>query len=415
MPVDLSSIPNRGQLLSDIRLLLKCARTPLTTEADKRLGLTEAGLRGLVRLAHRMSANVYFEHHDFKALQEELWEVVRGYRAKSVAERPKWGEVSQELLLKLAREPVTQIAYLGIHHLDLPAGASIGAVRFLHPGDEDDLADAFAHLGDPPRLIGAVEVVAGTDDLALMRARQAVLHALALIRQQTLFGFSAKIYPGQVAYGLDSRYTWRREGELRRAGWWGGLERPMDTDLSSQQPWAHQLRELSARRDALKPRLRERVDTCLDWLDIAALSIDWRVIIPAVFGAMEAILVPESSGLKAGAVTVRSVAVHVAVGNSFFHPRKTVYGYYWRSQLVHGEPTYDVNEKDALEFAEDRRRWAFLVHSDYLKLTATSSFDSVKAVVAHLDAGPANDVCKWLEEQGGEAVVEEYRKMLQGQ
>lgn len=409
----LESIPESSDLIGEIVRLLKAARTPLKSELEKRVGLSEEGWRCLVRLARKMSSNLYFEHHEFRALREELWAVVKDYRSTLPQARPKPRGIAREFFERLARTPTTQTAYLGIHHLDLPPGTSIGGVRFVHPEDEPGLAAAFAPMRpEPPRLVCAVEVVAGTEELALMRAQRAARHALGLIRQKVLFGFPAKIYRGQVAFDLDNTYTWKREGEFLRAGWWGGLERPMDSDLSSQQDWADALQQLSAQRDALPPRLRERVDTCLDWLDVAACSTDWRVIIPAVFSAMEAILVPESSGLKAGAVTVRSVAVHVAVNHAFFHPRETVDGYYWRSQLVHGEPTYEVNEKDALEFAEDRRHWAFLVFSDYLSLTGSASLDSVKAVIAHLDAGPAMDVCRWLDENGGHQVVEEYQGML---
>lgn len=57
-------------------------------------------------------------------------------------------------------------------------------------------------------------------------------------------------------------------------------------------------------------------------------------MLPVIFSAMEALLVPEVSGLKAGAVTVRSVAVHVALDELFFEPINIVEGYLCRSDLV---------------------------------------------------------------------------------
>lgn len=410
-----SSIPNHGDLIVELLRLIKAARAPLANEEEQRIGLTLVGWRCLGRLAVKLRANLYFEHIDFKTLQDQLWELVSNYKATAMPVRPKDRQLAEDFVTRLARAPTRQTAYLGIHHLDLPNGTVVGGVHFLHPGDEEGLAEAFSGLrGAPPQLVCAVEVEAGTDELALARAQRLATTALGLVRQKILFGFRAKIYPGQVAFDLDRTYTWKRDGTLLGAGWWGGTERPMDTDLSSQTQWADGLRQLSEQRDALDPRLRERVDTCLDWLDVAARSTDWRVIIPAVFSAMEAILVPESSGLKAGAVTVRSVAVHVALEHAFFHPGETVAGYEWRSSLVHGEPTYDVSEAQGLEFAEDRQHWAFLVFSDYLTLVTQRPLRSIREVVAFLDADPAKEVCRWLKENGGHAVVEEYRKMVSG-
>ncbi|MHB1499278.1 MAG: hypothetical protein ACYCXN_15370 [Acidimicrobiales bacterium] len=255
-----------------------------------------------------------------------------------------------------------------------------------------------------------MEITAGTNELALMRARRDANEALGLIRQKVLFGFPAKTYQNQVAFDLDGTFAWKSGSAINPVGRWF-LDRPINADLSTQPDWAADLRRLSELRDELASDLRERVDTCLNWLDIAARSSDWRVILPALFGGMEAILVPESTGLKSGVVTVRSVAVHVAIDQPFFNPESVVAAYYWRNQLTHGQATREVNEGDALEFAEDRRLWAFRVFSDYLSLTEEASFGNVKDVVAHLDAGPAIGVCRWLDANGGHEVVDEYIKM----
>jgi hypothetical protein len=124
---------------------------------------------------------------------------------------------------------------------------------------------------------------------------------------------------------------------------------------------------------------------------------------------MEALLVPETSGLKAGVVTVRSVAVHVAVGAGFFDPGDVMAGYQLRSDLIHGAPTTDVLNKEATDFAEFTRLWAFDVLRDYLTLAHTISADTVTAIVSHLDKGSCTEVCSWLEEHGGSSVVAEYR------
>jgi hypothetical protein len=137
------------------------------------------------------------------------------------------------------------------------------------------------------------------------RARQATEGALALVRQQVLFGGFYKIYLDQAMSGLDGKYPLRDGGQYAIAGWWR-QPRPFPMD-----------------------------DTCVGWLDVAAGSDRWRIILPALFSAMEAILVPESSSaLKAGVVTVRSLAVQVALEKEFLSPGEIMRGYQLRSDLA---------------------------------------------------------------------------------
>jgi hypothetical protein len=240
--------------------------------------------------------------------------------------------------------------------------------------------------------------------------------ALALLRQQFLFGFQARIYLEQIMFGLDGTYTWRTsdDGDLVRGGWWRQPQ-PMLTDLT-QGDLSHWFAALSALSDdcsEVPAEFRERVDTCVDWLDVAGRTDSWQIIIPAIFSAMEAILVPEaSSALKAAVVTVRSVAVHVAFGEPFFDPGKIIQGYSLRSDLVHGTPTLDVPDEEAADFARSRRLWAFGVLRNYLRLARTNSTGSVQELVRQLDASHCVQVCTWLEEHGGSAIVEEYRRTL---
>jgi hypothetical protein len=145
---------------------------------------------------------------------------------------------------------------------------------------------------------------------------------------------------------------------------------------------------------------------------VAARSDRWPIIIPAAFSAMEAILIPERSGLKAGVVTVRSVAVHVAVGNGFFDPGRVMTGYQLRSHLVHGTPTPDVLDTEATKFAEFTRRWAFDAFRDYLAYATAIQAGTVTQITTQLDNGPRNHACTWLEEHGGSAIVAEYHGSL---
>jgi hypothetical protein len=125
--------------------------------------------------------------------------------------------------------------------------------------------------------------------------------------------------------------------------------------------------------------------------------------------------VPENSGLKAGAVTVRSVAVHVSLDEPFFEPGEIVNGYDWRSALVHGSPTRNVNEMGLTALAEDRQIWAFQVFSDYLRLASNSKFQGVEELVLYLDTEHGERVADWLLKHGGADIVAEYRKMFSPQ
>ena len=126
---------------------------------------------------------------------------------------------------------------------------------------------------------------------------------------------------------------------------------------------------------------------------------------------MEAILVPETSAaLKAGVVTVRSVAVHIALNKGFFDPGEIMLGYSLRSDLVHGTPTSRVPDKEATDFSETRRLRAFGVFRDYLTLGTTIKAATVADIVGYLDREHCGKVCRWLEQRGGSEIVAEYKK-----
>ena len=246
------------------------------------------------------------------------------------------------------------------------------------------------------------------------RARDAAETALALIRQQNLFGFPAKMYLDQVLYGLDGRYATRDGAGEPGVGWWRAKRTAIEAELDYENlaEWRDRLSQICDLYATLAPDLRSRVDTCLGWLDVAALSDRWRIIVPAIFSGMEALLVPESVGLKAEVVTVRSVAVHIALGRGFFDPGEVMTAYSLRNDLIHGATTSEIFEKDATDFAEFRRLWAFRVLCDYLELAKTIEAEKVGDVVRHLDEGACVDVCTWLEEHGGAAIVEQYRAVV---
>jgi hypothetical protein len=404
-----ASYPERSELIAQMCGVWKAARRPPPADHPTSL-LDDDGWERLYALARRLSNHLSFEHREHQQLRDALVAAVRQYRSAQPGTPRDGKQLAAEFLDGLAKEPMRRTVYLGIRDLKLPHGTSIGGARFLCPAQDEPLAQSFSRLKDKaPELVCAVDVVAGTDELLRDRSREAAERALALVRQQVLFGFMSKIYLDQVMFGLDGTYTWAVGTDLAEAGWWRE-PRPMLMDLTSDtaEYWQSQLADLAQDYEMLPIRLRPRVDTCIAWLDVAARSDNWRVIVPAVFSAMEAILVPETSAaLKAAVVTVRNVAVHVAVGEGFLDPPFVMIGYKIRSDLVHGTPTSDLPEAEG--FAAELRRRGFEVLRDYLKLSKAIGAETINDVIAYLTGGTCEDICNWLEEMGASDIVSEYR------
>jgi hypothetical protein len=353
---------------------------------------------------------------EWKKIRDALVVAVREYQSPPSGKRPKSRQFATDFLDGLAREPERRTYFLGVRHLKLPHETAVGRVRFLLLAEDEALAASFSHFGDEaPEMVCEVDVSGGTDDLMIDRAREAAEGALGLVRQYVLFDSSDwKIYLDQVMFGLDGKYTWREGEVFREAGWWR-LPRPIPMDLTSERAseGLNRLGEICADHAALAPKLRERVDTCLAQLDAAARSDRWQVIIPAIFSGMESLLVPETAGLKAGVVTVRSVAVHIAVGSGFTDPGAIVNTYRLRNDLVHGTPTPEVRNKTAIRAAEDLRRWAFGVLKIYLHLSKDIDATTAQEIVAYLDRESCDKVCTWLEEYGGSDIAAEYRTSVE--
>lgn len=406
--------PQRPSLIADLCGLWKAARRPLPTEWRTSI-LDGEGWDVLYRLADRLVRHPSFEHLSRRELHDALVEAVRRYKVPGGRDGLDNKQFAAVVLDSVAREPLHRTVYLGVQHLALPHETTVGDARFVLLSKDQELAQSFARFGDAaPKMACEVKAVGGTEDHLRERSREAAEDALALVRQQVLFGGPSKIYLDQVIFSLNGTYTWRVGTEYATAGWWRQTRPiPMDFTVGDPGEWLAQLEDLTADYSVVAPGLRERVDTCVEWLDVAARTDRWRIMIPAVFSAMEAILVPEtSSALKAGVVTVRSVALHIALDKDFFSPEEIMLGYALRSDLVHGTPTSGVPDKEATEFAESRRYWAYTVFRDYLKLAKATGAAEVADIVSYLDREHCNKACTWLEESGGSEIVTEYRKSV---
>ena len=414
MEVDdgIQNYPTRSDRINDLCRILKISRRTLTSEW-KVTGLDLEGWNLLYGLAHKLAIDQYFEHLSGEQIRRQIHQSILTYRGSSP--RPELPQFAAKVLDKMAKEPLTCKLYLGIKNIALPNNAVVGEVRFLDCAENPEVAEAFSRFGESaPKRVCEVEVTGGSRDLLLARARVKCERALGLVRQQHLFGTPSKIYEFQVAYDLDGTWTIRDENGLNRAGWWLHKPKPMNADFAhpNASELRNKLRDLSNLYSSVPLALRDRIDTCLDWLDVAALSSRWRVIIPALFTAMESILVPEQVGLKAEIVTVRSIAVSAALDRPFFDPNEILAGYAIRSALIHGRPTIEIIDDEATEFADFRRLWAFKVFSDYLRLVNTIDTKSIAQVISYLDEGKCIEACSWLEERGGLKIVEKYRSVI---
>jgi hypothetical protein len=275
-------------------------------------------------------------------------------------------------------------------------------------------AEIIADMGrweEPPSLLCVTEATGGTNghiaDRAIIKAR----HALALLRQPAMHGFGAKIYEIQVQFGPDGRYAFA-DGSV--SGWRWRDREPLAMEFAGPGfvEWRETVAEWSRRYLSTTREIRSRVDTCLEWLDIGAMSENWRIALPALFSAMEALLVPESRGLKDGIVTVRSVAVHAAIEKPFFHPKEIRDAYEWRGKLVHGVPIPPEDDPKGQEILSDRRTWTFWVFRDFLQLAHREGFVTSRQMVTYLEREHIENVCRWLDEHGLVDVVKEYRKVV---
>src|SRR5712692_5447176 len=147
------SYPRRAELIADMCGVLKAARRPLTDES-KRLELDPDGWELLEKLTDRLVRHTSFEHLGRPQLRSALRDAVRRYKDPANGRRPDSRQFAAEILDGLAQEPMRRTLYLGVQHLTLPHGTTVGGVRFLRLSEDDGLAESFAWFRDlAPELV----------------------------------------------------------------------------------------------------------------------------------------------------------------------------------------------------------------------------------------------------------------------
>ena len=184
-------------------------------------------------------------------------------------------------------------------------------------------------------------------------------------------------------------------------------------ELPDDARWRDPIKSFDESLTLVPERFRACCRTAINWLDAATREGYWRISIPMVYSAMESILVPETTGLKAEVVTVRSIAMQVAIGNPFRDPNKTLLGYSVRSALVHGGVTFDFDEKEAEDLRIDRQWWAFGVLKDFLVFIRDNERERLIEAMRDLDRSDSmRQVTEWFEGHGAEKLIAEYRKAV---
>jgi hypothetical protein len=368
--------------------------------------------RRVVQLNARLARHLNFEYLTRKELEDALLKAISEYRNSSP--RPNIREYADAVLSEMAKPARSLVFYLGVNHLKVKKSLTIGDVEILTKAqakraiDNNRWPSAFNDSPSFARL-----TIEGTNPQAqLQRARFAVQEALGAARLviQEELGRMGGIRE-QWLFDLSGDWV-ARYGARWSSGWWRKPE-PMLLELPDDARWRDPIKSFDESLTLVPERFRACCRTAINWLDAATREGYWRISIPMVYSAMESILVPETTGLKAEVVTVRSIAMQVAIGNPFRDPNKTLLGYSVRSALVHGGVTFDFDEKEAEDLRIDRQWWAFGVLKDFLVFIRDNERERLIEAMRDLDRSDSmRQVTEWFEGHGAEKLIAEYRKAV---
>jgi len=258
-----------------------------------------------------------------------------------------------------------------------------------------------------------VVATGGTTGKLVERAEHSAMLAGSLLRLHLRSSFR-NLHREQLLFDLHSRYAIvRKDGSTR-----GGFHRrhqPASLEVSQLPPdWTAVVEAEGRSIRSLPALLRDRVDTALEWMDIEARAPTWKTQVPALFSAIESLLVPEDCGHKAEVVTVRSVILQLTLGESFFHPGYTYDAYLVRCDLLHGSPIDADVTGEIKELARTCQRWAREILSGYITYASQNNATTPQVLVQSLDhSKAAASALHWFQQHGGGAeIVVKYRKAL---
>lgn len=417
------TFPDRTQLIADLLALLKMARRPVSLDdsalhfssGSTALDLDDDGSQLHGRLVQKLVRHLHFEHHDQRELKDALSAVLAKHQtAHRAGHRSPIKEIAAMFIDERARVPASARVFFGVRHLGLPVAVDVGLARFTPSKEVAFLepilgADVFAECS----LYCAVLATGGTTRKLVGRAEHSAMLAGSLLRLH-LRSSLPSLYREQLLFDLHSRYVVvRKDGSAR----WGFHRRhqPASLEVSQLPPdWTAVVEAEGRSIRSLPAPLRDRVDTALEWMDIEARAPTWKTQVPALFSAIESLLVPEDCGHKAEVVTVRSVILQLTLGESFFHPGYTYDAYLVRCDLLHGSPIDEDVTGEIEDLAGTCQRWTREILSGYITYASQNNATTPQVLVQSLDhSKAAASALHWFQQHGGGAeIVVKYRKAL---
>lgn len=405
--------------MSEFAGVLKLARrqVPRDTAAldasgpTGRVTLDAEGRDRLDRLEARLIWHQHFEHLSPDDLRRTLLEAIAAYQTSfRQGERPDSKQVAATFMDQWAREPAHARVFLSVQHLTLTSALDVGIARFVPVAHDDHLKQsAGGKVFEQYSLSCQVDATGGTESKIVERAMQQAVRALSLLRLHLRQAYRG-LHDDQLLFQLSGAYIIELDDGTQRRGY-HSHRGPIALDLPHLQPELVSSLENEGRAiQALPVLLRERVETALEWMDVAARALTWKTQIPAIFSGMESLLVPEDCGHKAEVLTVRSVVLQAALGEAFFHPAQTYSAYLVRCHLVHGTPLVMDLTGELERCAHDCAWWGIDIISAYVTYASRTRIIDASKLVRTLDrSDAAEQAWRWFSEGGYDGIVSDYR------
>jgi len=419
-----TTFAERSQLIADLLALLKMSRRSVPIDefglrasiGSLALALDAEGSGLLDRFAEKLLRHQYFEHRTRDELRNALIALLAEYQSAHCAgQRPPIKPIAEAFMDVTARPPTSARVYFGVRHLGLPAAVDVGLAHFLPALDVAFLEPVLgAEVFEACSLYCSVLATGGTTTKLVERAEHTAMLAGSLLRLHLRTTFR-DVHREQLLFDLHSHYAIVYDDDRPHRGF-HRRSQPIPLDLAAVGPEWHTAVETEGRMLCSLPTpFRARVTTALEWMDTAARAPSWKTEVPAIFSAVESLLVPEDCGHKAEVVTVRSVILQLVLGESFFHPADTYDAYLIRCDLVHGSPVDADVTGERQQLAERCTWWAREILGGYITYASRSDAKTAEALIRSLDeCEAASRASQWFENHGagGAEIVAAYRRAL---
>ena len=327
----------------------------------------------------RLASDQRFEWLPLKELDDALWHLACEAKAQ-----PSADGLAEAFVDEYANEPVTQMCFFSIEGLDVEAETELLQIRFL-PATSTTMPENVAALSDlvrdPVNCVAAVEVCGTSDVRMAARGREAVEHALRVLR----FTLRAPMTLRDEALWFKVGRVWWTEGGGHQ---WQMPKRPaapvlLRSDLVDKAA-AEPVAALTATGGSA---IDEHARIALGWFERSQLEEDPLSKLLYLYFALEAIVGDRSEGLKGDKLALRrAILSHLTTGK-FSHPARA-YVFYEevRSKAVHGSHvTVPVDDDEVRNFSYDVRAGI----NEFLELASARGFTKRRELRDALDQDSA--------------------------